>query len=86
MRKLLWTGGAPSFQHDLQWTGSYHGVDDAAKTWQQKMTDRTWAVNGVDGYFGPHCQELCREFQQRHGLQVDGIVGPVTWLMTWMAP
>lgn len=86
MRKLLWTGDVPAFQHTLQWTGTYHGVDGAAKLWQQKMTDRTWAVNGVDGYFGPHCQELAREFQQRHGLQVDGIVGPVTWLMTWMAP
>ena len=80
------SGWVPAYQHLLSWTGSYHGVDDAAKTWQQKMTDRGWAVNGVDGYFGPHCQELTREFQQRHGLSVDGEVGPITWLMTWMAP
>lgn len=86
MRKLLWTGNVPAFQHSLQWTGTYHGVDQAAKEWQQKMTDRTWAINGVDGYYGPHCTEICKEFQQRHGLQVDGIVGPITWLMTWMAP
>lgn len=86
MRKLLWTGNVPAFQHELNWTGSYHGRDSAAAAWQQKMTDRTWSVNGVDGYYGPHCQEICREFQQRHGLTVDGIVGPITWLMTWMAP
>lgn len=85
MRKLL-SEGVPAFQHTLEWTGSYGDPDDAASTWQQKMTDRGWAVNGVDGYFGPHCQELAREFQQRHGLDVDGIVGPVTWLMTWRAP
>lgn len=87
LRKLMWEcGSVPAFQHSLEWSGSYHGVDSAAVTWQQKMTDRGWAINGVDGYYGPHCQEICREFQQRHGLQVDGIVGPVTWLMTWLAP
>jgi peptidoglycan hydrolase-like protein with peptidoglycan-binding domain len=87
MRKLLWSGQVPSFDHDLQWTGSYgDSPDDSASTWQQKMTDRGWAINGVDGWYGPHCQEICREFQQRHGLTVDGTVGPVTWLMTWMAP
>lgn len=86
MRKLLWTGPVPAFQHNLQWLGYYSGRDSATAEWQQKMADRGWAIGAVDGLFGPHSQDIARQFQQRHGLVVDGIVGPVTWLMTWMAP
>lgn len=33
----------------------------------------------VDGIFGPLTQQAVFTFQRRHGLIVDGIVGPVTW-------
>ena len=33
----------------------------------------------IDGVFGAKTEAAAREFQTRHGLAVDGIVGPLTW-------
>ncbi|RMF87487.1 MAG: peptidoglycan-binding protein [Nitrospinota bacterium] len=32
----------------------------------------------VDGIYGEKTKEAVRKFQRRHGLQVDGIAGPIT--------
>lgn len=53
-----------------------------------KIGDRGLAVKVVqrllrcypDGIFGVITDEAVRDFQKRRGLQVDGIVGPKTWL------
>lgn len=48
------------------------------RAWQQRMRDRGWNI-AVDGWYGPQSEGVCREFQRRFGLSVDGRVGPNTW-------
>lgn len=33
----------------------------------------------VDGVYGPRSAGAVRDYQQRHGLNADAVVGPLTW-------
>ena len=35
--------------------------------------------NGIDGKFGAKTENAVKDFQTKHGLKADGIVGPETW-------
>jgi peptidoglycan hydrolase-like protein with peptidoglycan-binding domain len=50
----------------------------AAQTELLKHNDLK-APTQVDGIFGPDTDTATRQFQQRVGLPVDGVVGPHTW-------
>jgi peptidoglycan hydrolase-like protein with peptidoglycan-binding domain len=39
----------------------------------------SWRFIDHDGIFGPNTEALVRDFQEKSGLDVDGIVGPQTW-------
>ncbi|MBO3746173.1 peptidoglycan-binding protein [Streptosporangiaceae bacterium NEAU-GS5] len=53
------------------------------KQWQDEMMKRGWPIK-VDGSYGPKSEDICRQFQQSHGLQPDGQVGRNTWTNTWV--
>jgi hypothetical protein len=52
------------------------------RTWQSKMAERGFTIT-VDGLYGPQSKGVCQTFQTQQGLQVDGIVGPITWAATF---
>jgi putative chitinase len=51
---------------------------DAVVQLQQLLTAKGASI-AADGKFGPATDRAVRAFQEQHGLQPDGIVGPRTW-------
>ncbi|MCI0736630.1 MAG: peptidoglycan-binding protein [Beijerinckiaceae bacterium] len=51
---------------------------DAVRDLQNELIDVGFAVL-ADGEFGDHTEEAVKDFQERNGLNADGIVGPRTW-------
>ena len=68
------TGGSRSPLPMLQQGSQGGGVRKA-----QALLDVFGAHLVVDGDFGPATAAAVRSFQGSHGLQADGIVGPLTW-------
>ncbi len=49
------------------------------RTVQQALQTAGYAPGAVDGKMGKRTQKAIRDFQEAHGLSVDGKVGPKTW-------
>jgi hypothetical protein len=47
---------------------------------QELLSTKFGYAVAVDGIFGPATNNAVKDFQDNHGLDVDGIVGPQTWL------
>ena len=41
--------------------------------------DSGWSSDGADGEFGLNTCTAVKNFQNYHGLEVDGVIGPLTW-------
>ncbi|MFI5534720.1 peptidoglycan-binding protein [Kitasatospora sp. NPDC051853] len=60
-------------------------VGPDVRTAQQRLKDRGWSI-AVDGDFGPATEKVVRAYQAEKGLDVDGLIGPLTWASLWTAP
>jgi len=64
--------------------GNLAGLDEGVRIenevkWLQDSLNKVLGTNlSVDGMFGSATREAVRHFQRRHGLQVDGVAGPIT--------
>ncbi|MDV3429430.1 MAG: N-acetylmuramoyl-L-alanine amidase [Bacillota bacterium] len=49
------------------------------KTVQQKLNNLGFNSGPADGVFGPKTLSAVKAFQKAKGIEIDGIVGPITW-------
>jgi peptidoglycan hydrolase-like protein with peptidoglycan-binding domain len=54
---------------------------DAVKMLQQLLTDWAYDPGHIDGIFGTRTEKAVKQFQTDLNLEVDGVVGPITWAM-----
>ncbi|MBS4534935.1 spore cortex-lytic enzyme [Clostridium sp. D2Q-14] len=51
---------------------------DTVREAQRRLKDWGYYEGSVDGIYGPQMYRATRQFQRKHGLTVDGIIGPAT--------
>lgn len=81
------SGTAPATEPTPKPTSEYwpprvicKGMNGADVTvWQALMVAHGYGVTAVNGVFGEGTDKATRQFQQDHGLAVDGIAGPQSW-------
>lgn len=56
-----------------------NGSDNSVRLVQQKLKDKNYLITTVDGIFGTSTELAVKAFQRNNKLQIDGIVGKVTW-------
>ena len=61
----------------MEWLQTGSRGDDV-KELQEKLTAKGFNTGTADGAFGPKTEAAVRRFQEKQGLQVDGIAGPKT--------
>ena len=73
--------GAPPYPGVL--LVNFH-AGDGTRQWQARMLERGYSLpSGADDLYGNESEGACRVLQTEHGLDVDGIVGPITWAATF---
>lgn len=56
-----------------------HGSQGEAVRTAQGLINARHSTCAIDGVFGPVTDKCVREVQNRYGVGMDGIIGPITW-------
>ena len=64
---------------------SYGTTGEATRQVQQRFAQRGWDLV-ADGVFGRKTDGAVRRFQADKSLEVDGVVGPISWTSLWVLP
>lgn len=75
-------GGRPWDHPHGRFIRALHCDCETVRHWQQRMADLGHQI-AVDADYGPQSESVCRAFQRDRGLEIDGIIGPKTWVATW---
>ena len=51
---------------------------DAVEALQNKLLGKGFNPGTIDGVFGPNTEDALKRFQEKEGLDADGIAGPKT--------
>ena len=51
----------------------------AVRGLQRRLIELGFEPGEIDGRFGPSTEKAVKAFQEKHELDVDGVVGPNTW-------
>lgn len=70
--------GAVAFSRNLYETDPWMYGDDVFAV-QICLVEMGYDPGPIDGYYGPVTASAVIAYQQRNGLEVDGVVGPITW-------
>jgi N-acetyl-anhydromuramyl-L-alanine amidase AmpD len=82
VRKILAEGGTTfDFPHLKNDPPTLRRGDNGwrVKRLQRRLGHHGYDVGEVDGDFGPNTERAVRDFQGAKDLDVDGVVGPMTW-------
>ncbi|WP_083998001.1 peptidoglycan-binding protein [Picosynechococcus sp. PCC 7003] len=52
------------------------------RAWQQQVNHWGYKIE-IDGVYGAESEKTCIELQEKWGLEVDGVIGPITWERTF---
>ncbi len=84
-------GDVPPLPPHPYWDGRYIQLTspymdgDHVLLWQKQMIERGWKLD-PDSVFDERDHEVLIKFQQQNGLEVDGIIGPISWDAAWEFP
>jgi peptidoglycan hydrolase-like protein with peptidoglycan-binding domain len=68
----------------IQLTSPYMDGDDVL-LWQKQMIERGWTLD-ADSVFDERDHKVLIKFQRQNGLEVDGVIGPISWNAAWTFP